>query len=102
ASSVAERSSVEREASGSFPLRGASACWSSWYDTRPSNGKARVRSPHRPPRVLESVAKIGSRAAQSFSLATPCPDGPTVEGYQDAMTERLCRFESCHSPSARP
>src|SRR5205823_9990706 len=27
-------------------------------DARPSNGKARVRSPHRPPRVSESVAKL--------------------------------------------
>ena len=37
-------------------------------DARPSNGNARVRSPHRPPRVMESVAKLADAVRNFFPL----------------------------------
>jgi len=65
ASSVAERSSVEREVSGSFPLRGALSLprpvSPAGHDARPSNGKPRVRLPHRPPRSSPAALHTSDR-----------------------------------------
>ena len=85
---MAERSSVEREASGSFPLRGAQACSSSWQ--------------RRPSLKRESAGLIQIPAQATAIL--PCHtlpwrvDGRGFSGRNDA---RLCRFESCRSPHAR-
>ena len=85
ASSVAERSSVEREVSGSFPLRGASSFLGLLVQL------ATTPVPQTGKRGFDS--RTGHRACWRGAPILPCHTlalaGPTAEGYQERTDRKV-------------